>query len=222
MSGASPVLTATDTLSIINISFFDKAEVAPMIDARRDWLGELQTALAAGTVLGALAGAGTVIYAATADTVELTIVATHGTAITGLPAGVTLADGGAVDVAIAEPGWVERLAHLAQGAPSYLLGMVLIASLWRIVRAARHTDPFVPEAARRLRRLGLGTLAGGLVADTLEIGSGAFASTLVYGEFRALPLAYHLWWPLIGFGLLAVGEVLRRGAALRAELDEVV
>ncbi|GAB7038053.1 MULTISPECIES: hypothetical protein [Catenuloplanes] len=193
-----------------------------MINAQRDWLGELQTALAAGTVLGALAGVATVGFAATSDAVELTIVTTRGTAITGLPAGVTLADAGAADVAIADPGWAERLAHVAQGAPSYLLGLLIVASLWWVVRAARRTDPFAPGTAHRLRRLGIGTLVGGLVADTLEIGSGALASTLVHGEFRALSVTYHPWWLLIGFGLLAVGEVLRRGAVLRAELDEVV
>ncbi|GAB7047557.1 DUF2975 domain-containing protein [Catenuloplanes indicus] len=193
-----------------------------MINAQRDWLGELQTALGAGAVLGALAGVGTVIYAGVTDAVELTIVTTGETAISGLPAGVTRADGGAADVAVADPGWAERLAHLAQGAPSYLLGLLVVVSLWRIVRAARRTDPFVPGIAGRLRRLGLVTLVGGLVADTLETGSGALASTLVYGEFRALTVTYHFWWLLIGFGLLAVGEVLRRGAVLRAELDQVV
>jgi uncharacterized membrane protein YhiD involved in acid resistance len=29
-------------------------------------------------------------------------------------------------------------------------------------------------------------------------------------------------WALAGFGFLAIGEVVRRGQALRAELDEVV
>jgi hypothetical protein len=29
-------------------------------------------------------------------------------------------------------------------------------------------------------------------------------------------------WFLAGFGILAIGEVVRRGRALRAELDEVV
>ncbi|MDR7278352.1 DUF2975 domain-containing protein [Catenuloplanes atrovinosus] len=193
-----------------------------MIDGYRDWLGELRTALTVATVLGAVAGIGTVAQAVTADAVELTIQTAGAPPYPGLPPRVSLSDGGAMDVTVADPTWAERFASVAVGVPSYLLGMVIIVALWRIVRTALRTDPFAAGPARGLRRLGIGTLVGGLVADVLRTVAGALGSTLVYDDGWALSASYSWWWLLLGFGLVAVGEVLRRGAAMRAELEEVV
>ncbi|MFI5838616.1 DUF2975 domain-containing protein [Catenuloplanes sp. NPDC051500] len=193
-----------------------------MINAHRDWLGELQVALGTGAVLGVAGGllhTGSAIFA---DTVDLTVQAGGATGVTGLAAGVTLAEGGDMQVTVADPGWVERVLAGVQGAPAYLLGLMVIVVLWRIVRVARRTDPFSPELPRRLRRLGLATIVLGLLAELVEVGIGMAASTAVYDEFWATTFGSNFWWLLLGFGLLAVAEVLRRGGALRAELDEVV
>ncbi|WP_033342239.1 DUF2975 domain-containing protein [Catenuloplanes japonicus] len=193
-----------------------------MIDAHRDWLGELHTALVVGIGFGVLGGVATIGRAVVAGTVDLTIQTAGATGVTGLPAGVRLADGGGVEVTVTDPAWGERLLSALQGAPAYLLGLLIIVLLWRIVAVARRTDPFSPELPRRLRRLGVATLVLGVCAELAQVAIDAAASTVVYGEFWALSFRSGFWWLLLGFGLLAVAEVLRRGGALRAELDEVV
>lgn len=193
-----------------------------MINAHRDWLGELHTALAIGTVLGVLAGVSEIGAAVFADTVDMTIQTAGADQVNGLPAGVELAWAGDVEVTVLDPTWAERLVSLAQGAPAYLLGLWIIAMLWRIVRVARRTDPFSPELARRLRRVGTATVVLGLVAEAAQWAIVLAATTLVHDEVWAFSLGLDLWWLLLGFGLLAVAEVLRRGSGLRAELDEVV
>jgi hypothetical protein len=200
---------------------FDNGE-AVMVDAGRDWLGELQVALATGAVLGVLGGVLHIAAAVFAKTVDLTVQTAGAMQVTGLSAGVTLAEAGDMQVTVVDPSWVERALAGLQGAPAYLLGVMVIVVLWRIVRVARRTDPFSPELPRRLRRLGMATIVLGMLAELVEVGVGAAASTVVYDEFWANSFGSNFWWLLLGFGLLAVAEVLRRGGVLRAELDEVV
>jgi hypothetical protein len=76
--------------------------------------------------------------------------------------------------------------------PTFAVVAALLALLLRIVWGARRGDPFTLATVRRPRVLAVVTLAGGYLGF------------------------------LVGFGLLAVAEVVKRGDAMRAGLETVV
>ena len=191
------------------------------------WLAELQAVLAVGAVAALTGVVVAIVRAAFGGWVAFTVPAA---ALDGLEAivrgsprpdvGVEL--GGEVDVLASDPTAGQRLAALLTHLPSYLVALSILVLLWRIVRTCRREDPFSPAVARRLLRLGVVALAGGLMADAVQLAATYLGSATVLDGSAAASYRYSWWWLLIGFGFLAVGEVVKRGADLRAELDTVV
>jgi hypothetical protein len=101
----------------------------------------------------------------------------------------------------------------------------------RIANAARLADPFTLEMVRRLRRLGLLILAGGVVAELTSYLTSLAVLDIYLDKYHAEPLMRFdalpdyqpsLWWVLPGLILLGVSEIVRRGVDLRDELDTVI
>jgi hypothetical protein len=112
-----------------------------------------------------------------------------------------------------------RLAFILVSIPMLILAR-------RVVATAIHSDPFTPDMVRRLRVLGLAVLIGGALSEAAEYVCAQVLLRMVVPKqalFSAEPdVRITLWWLLPAFILLAVAEVVRRGVAMRAELDTVI
>ncbi len=109
--------------------------------------------------------------------------------------------------------------------PTYLLATAMLVLLYRLVGAARRGDPlFSARTVGRLRTVGWLLLVGGPAASVLEfLARFALSGTAGSGGYHAeLDPARAAIWMVTGFGMLAVGEIVRRGQVMRAELDEVI
>jgi hypothetical protein len=161
---------------------------------RPDWLREMQAVL----ILGLVVTAGSALAAiAGATDPSLTVPGT--------------------DLVFGAPTLGQRLLWTATSLPTVLVIAAILVLLLRIVREARRTDPFTPVTVRRLRTLALVAIVGGYAASFGQI----LATWLLTDGARAtgsLPAS----WVLVGFGVLAVSEVVGRGCALRAELETVI
>lgn len=193
---------------------------------RPDWLAELQTLLLIALVLSGVAiavGLGTL---AVDDSVTFTVPAGGVDGITdvrgSLRANAGIDPEGDVDVRVSDPSARQRLLYVLTGLPSYALGLVILALLWNTVRAARRVGPFAPTVVRRLTWLGFTVLAGGPLADAAQLIATFLASGTLFDGQMFVSYVPSWWWFLAGLGFLAVAEVVKRGTAMRAELDEVV
>ncbi|WP_175440072.1 DUF2975 domain-containing protein [Micromonospora nigra] len=181
--------------------------------------------------LGALLVAGSAVGALVADNLVVPVTVTP-TADLGaqVTAGrFTLAPQGAAILTVAEPTAGDRLWIFG---PALLLAAVIAATgalLWRVVRSLRTADPFHPRNARRV----------GAAAAVLLLGGSLAAALQAAGHLTLVRAARHAWQPdqvfalhtvidlpvttlLLGLGLGAAAEFLRRGAALRADLEGLV
>ncbi|BCY06985.1 DUF2975 domain-containing protein [Actinoplanes sp. L3-i22] len=129
------------------------------------------------------------------------------------------------DVVVADPSGAQLALSAAAGLPTCLLATAMLVLLYRLVGAARRGDPlFSARTVGKLRTVGWILLVGGPAASALEfLARFALSGTVGpggnYAEFDPARVAI---WMVTGFGLLAVGEIVRRGQDLRAELDEVI
>jgi len=194
---------------------------------RPDWLRELDGVLLAGVVVSAFLGAASLLATLTGQPVEVEA-ASGGVlspdALMNARAGTVIAPEESVSLRIVDPSGTQLgLAALA-GFPSYALTTAMLVLLWRLVGAARRTDPFTMATVRRLRTLGGLLLVGGPVACAVEfLARFALTDTVsTVGPSASFDPGVLGVWALAGFGFLAIGEIVRRGQALRAELDEVV
>jgi hypothetical protein len=194
---------------------------------RPDWLRELDGVLLAGVVISAFLGAASLLATLTGQPVEVEA-ASGGVlspdALMNARAGTVIAPEASVSLRIVDPSGTQLgLAALA-AFPSYALTTAMLVLLWRLVGAARRTDPFTMVTARRLRTLGGVLLVGGPVVCVVEfLARFALTDTVsTVGPSTSFDPGVLAVWALAGFGFLAIGEIVRRGQALRAELDEVV
>jgi len=107
-----------------------------------------------------------------------------------------------------------------------LVTIPMLVMARRVITRAIDGDPFTPEMVRRLRILGLVVLVGGALSELTEY---VCATVLLHITVPADALDFSepdvkitLWWVMPAFILLAVSEVVRRGVAMRAELDTVI
>ncbi|MFY1696406.1 MULTISPECIES: DUF2975 domain-containing protein [unclassified Solwaraspora] len=181
----------------------------------------LGTLLAVGSAIGVLVADNLVVPVTVDPTTDLGPLATAGR--------FALAPQGAAVLTVTEPTAADRLWIFG---PALLLAAVIATSgglLWRVVRSLRSADPFHPRNARRV----------GAAAAVLLLGGSLAAALQAAGHLALVSAARHAWQPdqaftlqavidppaavlLFGLGLGAAAEFLRRGAAMRADLDGLV
>lgn len=131
-----------------------------------------------------------------------------------------------VEVYVQQPStWQTVLGLFSHGLAAAIASVVMIVLARRLVDLAIRTHPFTPGMVTALRRLGITVLAGGLVAEVVRSAAAVllYRSTVRGGSaFADVDWRISLWWLLLGVVVLAFGEVVEHGCALRAELDEVI
>ncbi|MDG4786967.1 DUF2975 domain-containing protein [Micromonospora sp. WMMD1102] len=192
-----------------------------------DWLAELQGVVAlallvvAGTIvfqLVSLLRGGPVVARVPAEALPGVDGATA-----GLRSGVVV--GGDVEVRVADPGPGELVAYHLTGLPALLVGGAVLALLWLALRRARREDPFSAATVRRLRSIGWVGLGGGLLAQLLQVVASFELTGRVTADGAAtttVDLTRSGLLLLLGFGFFAMAEIVRRGVAMRAELETVI
>ncbi len=191
---------------------------------RPDWLKELQALLLLALVVVVAVGAWNLwdVVRSGELPVEARATAVSATLDHQLRDGASLADVQYLGVTVAEPSVTQRLVWALQAAPTYAVVVALLVLLLRIVWLARRDDPFTLATVRRLRVLAVVAMAGGWLGFIVEMIAGMHLSSTVFTNGVAAAGRPPLYWFLVGFGLLAVAEVVRRGCALREELEAVV
>lgn len=195
---------------------------------RTDWLGELQGLTVLGmavAVVGSAIRVGTL--AAGDDGAPLALQARSLDGLAGArpeAGGAVVAGDGWVEAYLPDPSGHQALLSTLTWLPTVVLVVAVLALLFVILRDARRTDPFTVRTVRRLRILAVVALVGGAAVSLTEtfsmmslVDSALPAEAGFYG-LLTLPIG----WVFAGAGFLALGEVIRRGLALRDELAEVI
>ncbi len=193
---------------------------------KADWLGEMQVALVVGAAAIGVAIIAVVWSGIAGASVVARVPAEVVTGVSGAAGGLTgggvIGDDSVVEVLVAEPGTRQAIAHALTALPGLLVALATLLMLERIVRGARAADPFTGATVRRLRVLAVGILVGGAVASVVQtVAALNLALSVTEGSF-AVDWVIPGQWLLLSFGLMAVAEVIRRGAAMRAELATVI
>ncbi len=193
---------------------------------KADWLGEMRVALLVGAAAVGVAITAVVCSGIAGSPVVARVPAGVITGVSGSAGGLT---GGAVigadsvvEVLVARPRARQAVANASTELPGLLVVLTMLVMLERIVRAARGTDPFTGETARRLRVLAVSILVGGVAASVVETVAAVDLALSVTDRSFAADWVIPGQWLLLSFGLLAVAEVIKRGAAMRAELETVI
>lgn len=190
--------------------------------SRPNWLQELQGLLVAGLVIAGIISVVVVVDLAGNGSVTVAVEASDVAGNVGddLPNGARIEPDQPVDVVVDNPDTGQWASYILSSAPTPVLIVVVIAMLLRIVIVARRSDPFSSEAARQLRHLGLVALIGGLAVNVVEL----LASLHLSGSVGNPQAVWQppVWWVLVGFVTFTVAEIVRRGHALREELETVV
>lgn len=193
-----------------------------------DWLGELQglaVLVGAVTVVGSVAQVAVTAFGGAGVPVDLPAHTLDGVAGAYPGAGgVTVTGDGTVEAAVPDPSVGQVLLSTSTWLPTVVLVVAMLALLVRILRDARRGDPFTTRTVRRLRVLAAVALVGGaLVAVVESLCATVLVATVLpstAGSYWLLTLS--VGWVFAGFAFLALGELVRRGVALREELDGVV
>ncbi|HYN95330.1 MAG TPA: DUF2975 domain-containing protein [Pilimelia sp.] len=189
------------------------------------WLRRLRWLLAAAALAGLVALVAVAILALAGDWTRLDVpVDRVGGVRAGdpLPAGVQVAGDGTVQLQVPDPGWGQRLLSLAMSVPEIF---VQVAVLWlaaRLVGDAAGGAAFADHTAGAVRRLAAWCAVGGSVAVVIqEVATSALSATVLPSGWLP-PVPLPVAWLVAGLVLAALSQVIARGSALRAELDEVV
>ncbi|GAA4967386.1 hypothetical protein GCM10025331_70180 [Actinoplanes utahensis] len=192
---------------------------------RPDWLDELHGLLAIGLALTGIAGAVTTARILLGRPFDVEVSSKgflRSDALLNVPPGVSI--NSELRLQVEQPTGAQRGWELLTTLPNLLLLLLVLFLLWRLVGRARHGDPFTGNIVSRFRALGLLSVIGGPTVWVLEsVGGFALSLTLRPIEtYALLDFAIPGTWLLWGFGMFAIGEIVRRGQSLRAELDGVV
>jgi hypothetical protein len=195
---------------------------------KADWLGELQGLTALFGVVAVVGSAVRVAMPTIGDAgvpVELRARSLDG--LTGRhpeAGGVVVDADGTVEAVIDNPSGHQVLLSVLTWMPTVVLVVVMLALLFRILRDARRGDPFTARTVRRLRILAVVSIVGGEAAAITEslCGMSLVGTVLpkMGGSYGVLTLPFG--WLFAGIAFLAVGELIRRGRAMRDELAEVI
>lgn len=193
---------------------------------RTDWLRELSGLLVFAIVLVA-AGVAITVGLAIRGPLVTDVPSDHvitADALTGLRAGARLDPDGLLDIRVDDPTARQATLAVLATAPTGLVVLAMLAMLLAVVRHARRHDPFTAATVRRLRLLGAVVIVGGVLAWAVEFiaGAGIVATVTQAGYGGTVSPLVPVMWTLVGFGYLAVAEIVNRGRAMRAELAEVI
>ncbi len=194
---------------------------------RPDWLGELQTGLIVSLALGALVAAVEIGSLITGGPVPVELSARDITDVTGasggLAPGVSVAADSTVEAVITDPSIGQLSWYAASRLGQLGVALALLALLLRLVIVARRTDPFTAATVRRLRVLAAVSALGGVATGFLTMFAGLVLSDAATGgRTITTTLSLNIQWLLAAVGFLAIAEVIKRGRALRAELETVI
>lgn len=125
---------------------------------------------------------------------------------------------------IDDPTLPQTALKLAGAAAPFALLWIVARTLRQVIADAAAGNPFSDRNLRRVHRLGLVLLFGGIGVMVITPVTQWAIGRLSLGEEVGGPmfLTEPPYLPLVGVVVLAVSEVMRHGAALRAELDTVI
>jgi Protein of unknown function (DUF2975) len=205
---------------------------------RTHWLGPLQALLTAGVALAGLNLA--VQLVALARTGQVTVQVPTGYRLApgpdGVPPDVLIDPGGTFQTYIREPTTTQTLLFELTRLPTLVAFLLTLALVWHLVRKARQQEPFTAATVRRLRMLAVAVMASQILAGLAEDGArtALLASVAPHAVMPPLSASTLWWWLLaglghlaspwllLGFGFLAVAELINRGQRMRTELAEVI
>lgn len=129
-------------------------------------------------------------------------------------------------VTITDPSGWQTLLDLFAGPLTFALATLpMIGYALRLLDRAVATQPFTPQTASGLRRLGIVVLVAGAAAELVRsVAAYLLQASVVPAADRAVTLdsAVGFWWLLVGLLLLGFAQIIAHGTALRTELDEVI
>lgn len=138
-------------------------------------------------------------------------------------AGVAVDPAGWVPFSVHDASLVQRLLHLLTEFPGIVLIALVARRVARLLHAARAGDPFTPGTAATLVSVGTLVAVGGAGTWLLsQVAQAALTRTMLAGDRVFTPHDSPLGWVAAGLVVVAVGRIVGRGVALRAELDTVI
>jgi hypothetical protein len=205
---------------------------------RTHWLGPLQTLLTAGLALAGLNIALQLVLLARAGDVKVQVPTGYRLepGPDGVPPDVLIDPNGTFQTYVREPTMTQTLLFELTRLPTLAAFLLTLALVLRLVRQTRQHEPFTTTTVRRLRILAVIVMASQILAGLIEDGARTALLASVTPQAVIPPLsASTLWWLLLaglshlaspwlllGFGFLAVAELINRGHTMRAELAEVI
>jgi hypothetical protein len=128
-------------------------------------------------------------------------------------------------VLVADPTLGQLLTYHLTGLPTFAVVAAVLVLLWTALRRARREDPFADGTVRWLRLIGWVALVGGVLAQlvqmiaSLELTAQVTADGMPSATLDLGPTGLFL---LVGFGFFAIAEILKRGLAMRTDLETVI
>jgi hypothetical protein len=188
---------------------------------KADWLAELQWALVAAIALTGLGIGLSTIAAMRGSSVDAEVAAAAVPTIASA-AGIDLASGSVITVEIADPSAGQRIWAILTELPTTLIFLCTLSILLMMVHRSRRDHSFSDSVVRSLRNAAVVVTIGGLAASLLRALASFQLSRTIGHSGGAAQWAIPLPWLLLGIGLLAGAEVIKRGITMRAELDTVI
>jgi len=137
--------------------------------------------------------------------------------------GVVVNPGNEVSLGIENPTVQQTALLLLTSVVDAAVYVTFFVLLRRLVRQARHADPFTCATARRLRFLGGFLILGALVAAlTTAIVQGVLTRTVTTDRVFLFDWDTPGYTLVTGLVLIVVGEIVRCGAAMREDLEGTV
>jgi Protein of unknown function (DUF2975) len=204
---------------------------------RTHWLGPLQTLLTAGLALAGLNIA--LQLALLAQTGHVTVQIPTGYRLEpgpdGIPPDLLIDTGATFQTYVREPTTTQTLLFELTRLPTLAAFLLTLALVLRLVRQTRHHEPFTATTVRRLRILAVIVMASQILAGLVEDGARtALLASVIPQAVPPLSASFLWWWLLaglshlaspwllLGFGFLAVAELINQGHTMRTELAEVI
>jgi Protein of unknown function (DUF2975) len=144
--------------------------------------------------------------------------------IGGVASNVRIDQAGRLALRLIDASFSVRMLNLGTTVP----GLVLIAEIARrmakLLRRAERNDPFTDETSRELSRVAIVAAVGGIavwaIASVVRWQLSSYV--LTSGRDASLLEGSPVGWLGTGLIIAAFGQVVRRGVAMRTELDAVI